>query len=106
MEKINERIEALEKMVMKGNGRGPLNVTVSRIEERQNAMINSINDLSKDMKELTTTVSALVKTIEFFEGEKKGEEKIKKINRWAIGTMASTIVMLLIFILKFILWKN
>jgi len=103
MKEINERLETLEKMVMKGNGREPLSVTVSRIEERQNAMIDSINDLSKDMKELTTTVSALVKTIEFFEGEKKGEEKIKKINRWAIGVLVSTIAILLSFILKFML---
>ena len=106
MEKINERIEALEKMVMKGNGREPLNVTVSRIEERQSAMINSINNLSENVKGLTTTVSALIKTTEFIKGEERGKEKIRKINRWAIGTMASAIVMLLVFILKFILWRN
>jgi len=103
MKEINERLETLEKMVMKGNGREPLSITVSRIEERQDAMINSINDLSENVKGLTTTVSALIKTTEFIKGEERGKEKIRKINRWAIGVLVSTIAILLSFILKFML---
>ena len=100
MEKIDKRLEILEKMVMKGNGREPLNVTVSRIEERQNAMINSINDLNENVKGLTTTVSALIKATEFIKGEERGKEKTEKINRWTIGIAVSTIMILLGYIIK------
>lgn len=99
---IEKRIDKLEKVVINGNEHEPLTVVVSRIDERQKAMNNTLDKLALNVTGLTTTVSALIKTNEFMKGVDKGAERAKKKNRWIIGVLAGAIVGLLAALIKII----
>jgi len=100
MESVEKRIEKLERVVTNGDDKEPLTVIVSRIDERQIAMSNTLEKLDSNVSGLTTTVSALVKTNEFMKGLDKGAERAKKKNRWIIGILVGVIVGLFGFLIK------
>jgi len=80
VEDLTDDVGTLKKLVVEGNGNPALSVSVPKLSD-------AVEKLTPVVERLDNKVDELIEDKALREGYRLGKEKVKKTNRWLIGTL-------------------